>query len=904
MMATKLVSKDAATLPPGEVIAKLETDIDLGLNHVQVDKRRAIFGSNEFDVEPDAPLWKKFLEQFNNHFILLLLGSAVVSVFMKQYDDCISITMATILVATVGFVQEYRSEKSLQQLSKLVPPTCHCKRDGKLFNTLAKNLVPGDVVEIATGDRVPADIRLIEAIDLELDESSFTGETESCSKNVQEISSQVPFDVARCSNIAFMGTLVRSGRGIGVVIATGGDSEFGEIFKLMKKEESPKTPLQKSMDKLGKQLSMYSLGIIALIMVLGVIQKRGWLDMFTIGVSLAVAAIPEGLPVVVTVTLALGVMRMARRRAIVKRLPTVETLGCATVVCSDKTGTLTKNEMTVGIMQTASGEHADVTGSGYHDKGRVVYNDKPILGYTYPLFAKIAEIGIVSNNSYIVNGRLIGQPTEGALLVAAMKLDIADMREYYEKIEEKPFNSIRKWSYVRCSYKDKHPDYSEDKQELYFMKGAVEQVLEQCAYYYTFDMQVAPLTEADIQRQMQYSYNLGRQGLRVIAMAIGNKLGALTFAGIMGLVDPPRPAARDAVQKLIDSGVSVKMITGDSRETAVAIAQSVGIRAHESRALSGEQIERMAPSELQKIIREISVIYRANPKHKLTIIKGLQMCGEVVAMTGDGVNDAVALKRADIGVAMGKIGTDVSKEASDMIVLDDDFYTIMSAVEEGKCIFYNIKNFVRFQLSTSISALSLITLATVFRLPNPLNAMQILWINIIMDGPPAQSLGVEPVDKDVMRKPPRNVNDSMITKNLIFSVLISAFLIVLGTFFIFWREMSDGKVTPRDTTMTFTCFVFFDMFNALSCRSQTKSVVNVGLFSNRMFLYAVVGSVLGQLAVIYFSPLQAIFQTEALYLTDLVLLTSLASTVLIVDEIRKYFLRRRQRSSPTVYSLI
>ncbi|KAM9647520.1 calcium-transporting ATPase type 2C member 1 isoform 7-T19 [Morphnus guianensis] len=823
-MIPVLSSKKASELPVDEVASILQANLQNGLKNCEVCHRRAFHGWNEFDISEDEPLWKKYISQFKNPLIMLLLASAVISVLMHQFDDAVSITVAILIVVTVAFVQEYRSEKSLEELSKLVPPECHCVREGRVEHTLARDLVPGDTVCLSVGDRVPADLRLFEAVDLSIDESSLTGETAPCSKSTAPQPAATNGDLTSRSNIAFMGTLVRCGKAKGIVIGTGENSEFGEVFKMMQAEEAPKTPLQKSMDLLGKQLSLYSFGIIGVIMLVGWLQGKHILDMFTIGVSLAVAAIPEGLPIVVTVTLALGVMRMVKKRAIVKKLPIVETLGCCNVICSDKTGTLTKNEMTVTHIFTSDGQHAEVTGVGYNRFGEVMLDGEIIHGYNNPSISKIVE----------------------------------------------------------------------DKPEVCFMKGAYEQVIRYCTSY-NCKGQTLPLVQQQREQYQQEKTSMGSAGLRVLALASGPELGQLTFLGLVGIIDPPRTGVKEAVTTLITSGVAIKMITGDSQETAVAIASRLGLYSKNSQAISGEEIDDLDIQQLSQITPKVAVFYRASPRHKLKIIKSLQNNGAVVAMTGDGVNDAVALKAADIGVAMGQTGTDVCKEAADMILVDDDFQTIMSAIEEGKGIYNNIKNFVRFQLSTSIAALTLISLATLMNFPNPLNAMQILWINIIMDGPPAQSLGVEPVDKDVIRKPPRNLKDSILTKNLIVKILVSSIIIVCGTLFVFWRELRDNVITPRDTTMTFTCFVFFDMFNALSSRSQAKSVFEIGLCSNKMFCYAVLGSIMGQLLVIYFPPLQKVFQTESLSVLDLLFLLGLTSSVCIVTEIIKKFERSKEK---------
>uniref|UniRef100_A0A1B0DE25 Calcium-transporting ATPase n=1 Tax=Phlebotomus papatasi TaxID=29031 RepID=A0A1B0DE25_PHLPP len=897
-----LSTTESSILSASEVAGRLQVDLRTGLRWSEANYRAKIVGYNELHAPEDDPTWKKYIQQFKNPLILLLLGSALVSICMKQFDDAVSITIAIIIVVTVAFIQEYRSEKSLEELKKLVPPECHCSytegnqldlREGRVETFLARELVPGDIIYLNVGDRVPADVRIYEAIDLSIDESSFTGETEPAKKTSDVIFHHGHHnkDHTNMKNIAFMGTLVRCGSGKGIVVSTGEKSEFGEVFKMMQAEEAPKTPLQKSMDILGAQLSFYSFCIIGVIMLLGWLQGKALTEMFNISVSLAVAAIPEGLPIVVTVTLALGVMRMAKRSCIVKKLPTVETLGCVNVICSDKTGTITKNEMTVTVIITSDGYMADVTGAGYNDCGEIHIRDCNSHDQAKQSIMNLLEIGAVCNNAVIQNGTLLGQPTEGALLAVAMKGGLYAAADKFVRVQEYPFSSEQKMMAVKL-----YPKYGNAKEEIFFVKGALEILLPQCTKY-MFGGQVVPLTKKNEAEFMTEAYEVGRKGLRVLALAKGKSFQDLVFMGIVGITDPPRPLVRESIEILMRSGVRVKMVTGDSQETAIAIASLIGLDVVHQQAISGQEMDQMSDIQLEKIINSVSVFYRVTPKHKLAIVKALQQTGNIVGMTGDGVNDGVALKRADIGIAMGKNGTDVCKEAADMILVDDDFHTIIAAIEEGKAIFYNIRNFVRFQLSTSIAALSLIALATLMGIANPLNAMQILWINIIMDGPPAQSLGVEPVDQDVLKQKPRNVRQPMITRSVIVNVLLSASIIILGTLWVFQREMADGSggKTKRDTTMTFTCFVLFDMFNALSCRSQTKSVFQIGLFSNKMFLLAVGFSLLGQLLVIYFPPLQMVFQTEALTAMDLLFLVSLTSSVFIVSELKKWFERSMER---------
>ncbi|XP_063623744.1 calcium-transporting ATPase type 2C member 1 [Cydia splendana] len=875
-----------------EVADRLHVDVRRGLSWREANDRMNFVGPNEFQVKEEDPLWKKYIEQFQNPLILLLLGSAVVSIIMRQYDDAISITVAIMIVVTVAFVQEYRSEKSLEELNKLVPPTCNCLREAAIEHFLARNLVPGDIVHLSVGDRVPADLRLFDSTDLAIDESSFTGETEPAVKNI--LPNKAAAGRVNKDNIAFMGTLVRCGNAKGIVVSTGERSEFGDIFRMMQAEEAPKTPLQKSMDTLGAQLSLYSFCIIGFIMVTGWLQGKALQEMFTISVSLAVAAIPEGLPIVVTVTLALGVMRMAKRNAIVKKLPTVETLGCVNVICSDKTGTLTKNEMAVTCMSTSGGHIAEVRGAGYNARGDVqlrAYKGRD-LDVARSALQTMLEVGVLCNNAVIRDETLYGQPTEGALLAAAMKNGMDDVREQYTRLHEIPFSSETKMMVVKCA-----PKFNDGKlKEEVFVKGAIEKILPLCTQYIDSAGNYSPVTKEKQNDFMTEAYNIGRMGLRIIALARGASLDALTYTGVCGVCDPPRPGVCDAIATLRRAAVDVKMLTGDARPTALAVAQMVGLDVLHSQSLSGDQLDTMPDDELDRVIDSVSVFYRVTPKHKLSIVKSLQRLGNIVGMTGDGVNDGVALKRADIGIAMGN-GTDVCKEAADMILVDDDFATIIAAIEEGKCIFYNIRNFVRFQLSTSIAALSLIALATLMGIPNPLNAMQILWINIIMDGPPAQSLGVEPVDHEVVRRRPRDTTRRIISRALLANVLLSAAIIIAGTLWVFNREMSDNKITPRDTTMTFTCFVLFDMFNALSCRSQTKSVFQVGLFSNKMFLAAVTLSLVGQMLVVYFPPLQRVFLTESLTGHDIIFLVCLTSSVFIVSEIKKLVERSLKKRS-------
>lgn len=898
----------------------------------------------------------------------MLLMSAIISLVLKQTSDAISIGLALTIVSLVAAIQEYRSEAALEKLSDLVPHVCTVMRDGQVRDHIpAKDLVLGDSILLSTGDRVPADCRLVDTVELCIDESSLTGEN----KPISKIGSGLPIfssilhndpPLTDQRNIAFMGTLVCSGRGRAIVIAVGNETEFGKVAKELGKVESRKSPLQLKIDELGKALAFMSTIVIAVMATLGFLLGRPFLETVTVAVSLAVAAIPEGLPICVTVTLALGVLRMARSNAIVKKLTSVETLGCATIVASDKTGTLTQNEMTARSIYTLAYPSISfgLTGVGYDPKNGILMRSnqngdvsltpnsnhpkEQIVSESSAEFKAIEalfHVACLCNNANITQSGdgvssviCSGQPTELALLVGSLKSNIPDPRPQYHRIQEIPFTSDRKRMEVRArpangmhsctalmlaSERHSTENCTTTDGSLYFVKGMPEAVLGECFTHIAADGSATPLTDQGKIWVLSQSRRMASSGLRVLAMAYGPSLDDLTFAGVIGMEDPPREGVAEAVHLLHQSGVSVLMVTGDSKETALAIGKRCGIigprqcameMQHDSDvmetfpsshnpfddiefgaglALSGEQLDAIPPQKLADSIIGVKIFYRVAPRHKLALVRAFQSQGEVVAMTGDGVNDAIALKAADIGVAMGKEGTDVAKEAADIILADDNFATIVKAVAGGKGIFFNIRNFLSFQLSTSFAALTMECLATIMGLPSPLNAMQILWINIIMDGPPAQSLGVEPVDERVLKARPRKPTDPLLTRALLLRAVSSAALIVIVTLGVFARELDGGIITQRDTTMTFMTFVNCDLFNAYACRSSDRCFYEINVFENPAFVYAVGGSIIGQLAVIYFWPLQKVFQTEALSLWDLLYVLLLSSSVLLLDTLRKKF---------------
>ena len=922
------------------------------------------------------PISSALVDQLKEPLIGMLLGSAGISLLLGNTADAISIGIALLIVSLVAAVQEYRSEAALEKLADLVPHTCTVLRDGRVLDGFpAKELVVGDLVLLATGDRVPADCRVVDSVELTIDESSLTGENHPVKKTGEGTQVGPAPSLTSQVNMAFTGTLVNGGRGRALVVAVGVSTEFGMVASELANVTTRKSPLQIKIDELGKRLAYLSSVAIIIIAILGVLMGRPFLETLTVAVSLAVAAIPEGLPICTTVTLALGVLRMSKRNAIVKKLPVVESLGCATAICSDKTGTLTQNEMTARAVYSHALPMKKIgfTGVGYNvTAGKLVIDEEGAISSStssprhlndrseeYEALSALFSTACLCNNANIrqslethmieghSGGAMSGQPTELSLLVGAEKAGIPDPRPLYHRTQEVPFSSERKRMEVKarpvsgthCCHaftmalqqESVHNSPGTRRRSLdgsmYFVKGMPEGVLSECTSYVAADGSAAPLSEEGKSIIMAQARKMSSSGLRVLGLAFGTSVLRLTFAGVIGMEDPPRDGVADSVCQLRRGGVKVMMVTGDSKETALAIARRCGIVGSEGggtlsrqssigsfstigdsdsdygggtfsdielgagEALSGSELEAIPPQNLADSITNVRVFYRVAPRHKLSIVRALQSQGEIVAMTGDGVNDATALKGADIGIAMGKKGTDVAKEAADVVLADDDFRTITMAIAEGKGIFFNIRCFLAFQLSTSFAALTMESIATALGLPTPLNAMQILWINIIMDGPPAQSLGVEPVDDRILRAKPRKADEPVITKALLFRAVTSASLIAFLTLKVFSNELDDGRVSRRDTTMTFMTFVNCDLFNAYVCRSAEKCFYELSLLGNPAFLWAVGGSIFGQLMVVYFPPLQEVFQTEGLSFSDMLYVVTLSSSILWLDTLRKKFFR-------------
>eukprot|EP01103_Thecamoeba_quadrilineata_P019804 TRINITY_DN8198_c0_g1_i1.p1 TRINITY_DN8198_c0_g1~~TRINITY_DN8198_c0_g1_i1.p1 ORF type:complete len:930 (-),score=170.22 TRINITY_DN8198_c0_g1_i1:11-2800(-) len=889
-----------------DLLHRFETSRD-GLSLSQVIDRRQRFGRNELSKQAKPHWFYRFLLTFKEPLILLLVVSSTISFLIGQIADAVGIFLAVLIVNIVGFLQESSSEKSLEALKNLTAPKCHVVRNGVLKEISAEDLVIGDLVAVRVGDRVPADIRVIESIQLQVNEAILTGESKSLYKTETPIDHNCISLIDR-ENIAHMGSVVVAGRGRGIVYAIGDQTELGKISLMIQQMEERRTPLQDKMDQIGKQISIVAFIIVGVIFLLGVLQKKPIFRMFTIAVSLAVAAIPEGLPIVVTVTLALGVARMARKNAICRKLPAVEALGSTTVICSDKTGTLTRNEMIVQEIVLAGDprgikiRYSDCEEDGVDGRFSGVDYDT-----NYDLQG-LLRASVLCNNAQLTfereseMGEIVGDPTEGALLRLARLAGTHQVRGLYPRLKEEPFSTDTKMMSVCC-------DMGNGKTE-WFAKGAPERLLARCSHA-LIDGRAVPLTNSKRSDFLESSQGLGQASMRVLALAGGDNPDSLIWYGLVAMSDPAKAGVKESIGKVAQSKVRVIMITGDSHETAVSVARDLGLFYHREaldsagsgraivEALSGVEVSSLSKEQLADVADRVVVYYRVTPENKRDIVMALQSRGHVVAMTGDGVNDAPALKAADIGIAMGS-GTDVAKEASEMVLLDDNFSTIVAAIEEGKSIFNNIQSFLRFQLTTSLATLMIVTGATLFALPLPFNPIQILWINIIMDGPPAQSLGMEPLHPEVMKKPPRSLSDPMFSKEILLTIVVSAITMFFGTLLTFYSELADtshindgtemeGMQSKRAVTMAFTTLVLFQLFNAVNCRFEDRTAISVQFFQNRFFLLAIGGSLIMQLAAIYVSWFQYLFDTVSLSFFDLLFATFVASSVFVLDELRKIF---------------
>jgi Ca2+-transporting ATPase len=871
-------------------------------------------GPNRLAEAERVPGWRRFVEQFRDLLILILIAAAVVSFAASgELKTPVIVLVVVLFNAVIGFVQENRAEASLEALRKMLTSTSRVRRGGELREVPSEELVPGDIVLVEAGDRVPADGRLLVAANLEIEEAALTGESQPTAKGT-EPTDRPDAPLGDRSAMAYMNTTVTRGRGELVVTATGMHTEIGRIAGLLRATETDTTPLQRQLDRLAHSLAKLAAAIVAAVFVIGLLRGQSVEDLFLTAVALAVASIPEGLPAVTAVTLAVGVSKMAQEHAIVKRLASVETLGCTSVICSDKTGTLTLNQMTAREVVMQDRSH-HVTGEGYSPDGRIEHSagDEPVT-----LTAALLPMALC-NDAVVRCGddgawELVGDPTEGALVVLAAKggIDVADVRARHPRIAEVPFDSAAK---LMATFHEMVDDEGRRVVRL-LAKGAPDVLIERSARAIGPDGAAAPMAQLSDDFHA-HNARLADQGLRVIAVAQRDldpddwehlrSVGAdpadlvhdLTLLALVGILDPPRPEAVRAIADATSAGIRVKMITGDHAVTAAAIGRELGLVDTDGRieAITGAELDRMDDDELDARVEHTSVFARVAPEHKLRLVTALQRRGNVVAMTGDGVNDAPALKKADIGIAMGVTGTEVTKEAATMVLTDDNFATIVGAVRRGRTIYDNIVKFVRFQLSTTLGFAALFLLAAIFGIADgkPFTAIAILWVNIIMDGPPAMALGLDRGDADIMRRRPRPLTERILTAPRWAAVVTSATIMALGTLAVLaWApgpEPVAGTATVAGT-MAFNTFVLFQFFNILNARSDRRSAFHRDTFSNHR-LWLALGVVLAlQVGVTHLGVLQDLFDTTSISLAQWALSALVASTVLWVEELRKLAVRR------------
>jgi len=878
-----------------EVAKRWGVEIGPGLSAEEVNSRLTRYGENQLAEKPPRSRWFAFLDQFKSLLILLLIGAAVLAGAIGSLKDAVVILMVVLFNALLGFWQEHRAEATLAALKKMLSPEARVRRDGRVEEIPATQLVPGDIVMLEAGDRVPADGRLVVTHSVEIDEAALTGESQPVVKDAKATVPETA-PLAERLNMAFMNTVVTRGRAELLVTGTGMATEMGRLSDMLAEAEAGPTPLQIQLDSLGRRLALIAGLVIAPIFALGLLRGEPIAEILLTSIALAVAAIPEGLPAVVTVTLAIGMHRMAQHRAIVKKLAAVETLGCTTVICSDKTGTLTMNQMTARAA-VFQGQHFSVTGEGYGAEGSITAEDGGEIRDLMPLLYPAA----LANDSRIRNGRLIGDPTEGALLALAAKggVDSERLCAHHPRIAEIPFDSAHKFQATFHQHGDLVRIY---------VKGAPDLLLSRTSRQLMRDGETA-LDEAAAGYWMAENERLASQAMRVLALA-GKTLRAkdfdpagdlmahvrdLTLVGLIGIIDPPRPEAREAIDLCKKAGIAIKMITGDHRITAAAIAHELGL---EGEVIEGRELDGLDAPALAARIEQIAVFARVAPEHKVRIVQALKLRGHITAMTGDGVNDAPALKHADIGVAMGISGTEVTKEAATMVLTDDNFATLVHAVREGRAIYDNLVKFVRFQLSTNMGAIQTVLGASLLGWATPFTAIQILWINIIMDGPPAMSLGVEPARADVMEAPPRQTDARILTGGRLARLFVYGFTMAVGTLALVWYAKPQGETYAL--TMAFTTFVLFQFFNVFNARSEHGTAFNRQAFTNRWLWLSLAAVLALQVVVVHWAPAQEVFRTTDLTLADWALAAAVASSVLLLDEARKLLLRLTGRGGREV----
>jgi Ca2+-transporting ATPase len=881
-----------------ETMSSLKTSKS-GLSSKDAEERLVHFGRNILAEERKISPLKIFLNQFKDFIIMILIFSVLISFLLKEYTDAIAILVILVLNSLLGFIQEYNAEKSIAALKKLASQKAVVLRDGRKKEISASELVPGDIIFLDAGMIVPADARLTESINLEIQESALTGESMPVKKTTEQLPENTI--IADKTNTAFSATNVTKGRGMAIVSGTGMHTEIGRIAKMIAAPDTDTTPLQKKLKQLGVFLGYIVIAICAIVFIaeiiknaeifsmitsldVAVFKEKAFVEMLINAVSLAVAALPEGLPAIVTISLALGVQRMVKRNALIRKLPAVETLGCINIICTDKTGTLTCNEMTVKKIFVDE-KIIEVSGEGYSVEGGFSEKPKDLL--------TLLKIGALCNDAEIKDG-ITGDPTEIAILSSAGKASISkeDYSRKYPRVDEIPFESERKIMTTIHAVAKESGEKGAGNKILSCVKGAPDILLKKCSYMLVSG-KARRLTDKDRKKILSTNDILASQALRVLGFACREFPGKacnekikkqaeseLIFVGLQAMIDPPREEAKTAIEKCKSAGIRVVMITGDHKITAVAIAKELGI---EGDVMTGDELDKVP--DLLPVVERVSIYARVSPEHKLKIVDALKRKGYIVAMTGDGINDAPALKKADMGIAMGVTGTDVAKEASDMVLTDDNFASIVNAVEEGRIIYDNIKKFIRFLLSTNFAEVMTIFLSILMNLPLPLIAIQILWINLATDGLPALALGLEPADKEIMKRKPRNIREHIITKED-FTVMFLLGIVMTAGVLIMFRSYLPDIAYAR--TMAFTTMVIMQMFLVLNFKSLEKPLYRTKIFSNKYLICAIFISIAMHITILY-TPLNSVFNVVPLTWMDWLKIIGLSSLLLIFGDVIKIF---------------
>jgi P-type Ca2+ transporter type 2C len=926
--------QDWHTMSVAEVAAALETDLETGLSEEQVRQRQAEFGPNELQEAPRRGFWRMLLDQFNQFLVLILLAAALISALVgwrefahtgstTEFVDAGAIMAIVILNAVLGVVQEGRAEEALAALKKMAAPNARVLRGGHLITVASAELVPGDVVILETGNFVPADVRLAESVNLRVEEASLTGESVPVGKDAAEIL-PASATLGDRDNLAFMSTLLTYGRGAGIVIATGMGTEIGKIAEMLQTYEDEQTPLQVKLDQLGKTLGIATLIICAVVGLIGIVRGTELsvlfalgpgayfgleetvptlVEMFMVAVSLAIAAVPEGLPAVVTISLALGMQEMIRRHALIRKLPAVETLGSATAICSDKTGTLTQNEMTA-VQMYVDRSLLTISGEGYKPEGEFLDDAQQVGLEGYPGMRLLLRAGLLCNDARLEriddNGtghwRIAGDPTEGAFVVAAAKAGYWKdaLSKEYPRLAEIPFDSDRK----RMTTFHPDPRYGNS---VAYMKGAPDIVLRLCRTVLE-DGSIRPLTDERRRNILEQNESLSANALRVLGVAFRPLQEVphnpqpedweqeFTFIGLLGMIDPARPEVQPAIQMARRAGINTVMITGDYPNTAMAIAKEIGLLREGDGCLTGAELDRLDEAEFKRIVRDVAVYARVSPQHKVKIVEGLKSWGHIVAMTGDGVNDAPALKRASIGVAMGITGTDVTKETADMVLTDDNYASIVSAIEQGRIIYSNIRKFVYYLISCNMAEITILLVAMIVGWPLPLVPIQLLVLNLLTDGAPALALGMEKGDPDIMEQRPRRVTEPIINRDMIVGIIVQTIAISSAVLVAFRVGMAAGETHAR--TMAFATLSISELLRAYTSRSERYSIFAIGVFSNKWMQWAVLASFAILMAIIYVPFLDPIFETTFLTFGDWAVMLPLILLPSVAAEINKWVLRR------------